>query len=185
MYWVFLPQTTSLVDMLLPQRLHVLGMGRPNLRRTCHPSFLHFWPFSKLSLLLRTILGIGWRYILQTKLRIWAFSLSLDRRSRWVAMFWWFWAESYSSRRRDGSPISMGIMASTPYTRLNGDSFVVDWGLHVYAHNTSTSSSGHRPLALFNRLRSSTSITLFAASACPLVCGCSTKLVTCLMPRSV
>ena len=33
---------------------------------------------------------------------------------------------SYSSQRRDGSPISTGIMASAPYTSLNGDSFVAD-----------------------------------------------------------
>jgi len=73
MYWVFLPQTTALVDMLLPQRLHVFGMGRPNLQRTCHPSFLHCWTFSKLSLLLRTILGIGWRYI-SWRLFVWQLS---------------------------------------------------------------------------------------------------------------
>jgi len=73
MYWVFLPQRTALVVMLLPQRLHVFGMGRPNLRRTYHPSFLHFWPFSKLSLLLRTILGIGWRYI-SWRLFVWQLS---------------------------------------------------------------------------------------------------------------
>jgi len=43
-------------------------------------------------------------------------------------MFWWFCSGSYSSRRRDGSPISIGIMASASYTRLKGDSFVADWG---------------------------------------------------------
>jgi len=73
MYWVFLSQTTVLVDMFLPQRLHVFGMGRPNYWRTCHPSSLHCWPFSKLSLLLRTILGIGWRYISQ-QLFVWQLS---------------------------------------------------------------------------------------------------------------
>jgi len=45
-----------------PQHLHVFGMGRTNSRRTCHPSFSHYWPFSKLCLLLRTISGIGSRY---------------------------------------------------------------------------------------------------------------------------
>jgi len=49
--------------MLLLQHLHVFGMGRPNWRRTSHPSFLHCWPFSKLSPPLQTILGIGWHYI--------------------------------------------------------------------------------------------------------------------------
>jgi len=51
---------------------------------------------------------------LATKLHIWAFSLSSGRRSRSMAMFWWLWVGSYSSRRRDGSPISTGIMASAP-----------------------------------------------------------------------
>ena len=62
MYWVFLPQAIVPADMLLLECLHVFGMGRPNLWRTCHPSFLHCWPFSKLSPLLRTISGIGLRY---------------------------------------------------------------------------------------------------------------------------
>jgi len=48
--------------MLLLLRLHVCGMGRPNWRRTCHPSFLHCWPFSILSLRLRMIVDIGLRY---------------------------------------------------------------------------------------------------------------------------
>ena len=65
---------------------------------------------------------------LTAKLRIWAFSTNLDWRSRWVVIFWWFLNGSYSSRCRDGSPISTGIMASVPYTRLNGDSLVDDWG---------------------------------------------------------
>jgi len=51
---------------------------------------------------------------LAASLRIWAFSLSSGKRSRWVAMFWWLWVGSYSSRCRDGSPISTGIMASAP-----------------------------------------------------------------------
>jgi len=49
--------------------------------------------------------------------------------------------------------------------------------------NELPSSSGHRPLALSNRLRSSTRITLLAASVWPLVCRCSIELVMCLMPR--
>jgi len=51
---------------------------------------------------------------LAAKFRIWAFSLSSGRRSRCKAMFGWLWVGSYSSRHRDGSPISTGIMASAP-----------------------------------------------------------------------
>jgi len=84
----------------------------------------------------------------------------------------------------EGSPISTGIIASMLYTRLYGVSLVEDWGVHLYAHNTSMSSSGHFPFAVsslfFNWLR----MTLFAASAWLLVCGCSTELVMCWMLRS-
>jgi len=51
---------------------------------------------------------------LAAKLHIWAFSLSSGRRSRCMAMFWWLWVGSYSSRHTDDSPISIGIMASSP-----------------------------------------------------------------------
>ena len=63
MYWVFLPLIIAQVYTLLLQHLHVSGKGYPNWRRTCHPSFLYCWPFSKLSPPLRTILGIGSHYI--------------------------------------------------------------------------------------------------------------------------
>ena len=62
----------------------MLGTGLPNSRRTCHPSILHYWPFSKLSLLLRTILGIGSRYTFWS-LFVWqlscVFELSLLARA--------------------------------------------------------------------------------------------------------
>jgi len=97
-------------------RHHVFRTGRPNWRRICHSS-LH-----KLVLYFLAALCLA------AKLRICALSLNSGRRSRWVHIFWWFRFGSYSSRRRDGSPIYTGIMASKPYTRLKGDSFVVDWG---------------------------------------------------------
>jgi len=53
-------------------------------------------------------------HCLAARLRIWAFSLSSGRRLRCKAMFWWLWVGSYSSRRRDGLPISTSIMASAP-----------------------------------------------------------------------
>jgi len=53
-------------------------------------------------------------HCLAARLRIWAFSQSSGRRSKCKAMFWWLWVGSYSSRRRDGSPISTGIIASAP-----------------------------------------------------------------------
>jgi len=102
-----------------------------------------------------------------------------------VHIFWWFCSELYSCRCINGSPISTGIMASTLYIKLKGDSFVVDSEVHLLAHNTSNKSSGHRPLALSNHFRNSTSMTLLAASAWPLVCECLTKLVICLMTRPV
>jgi len=73
MYWVFLPPIIVQVYTLLLQHLRVFGMGHPNWRRTCHPSFLHCWPFSQLSLPLRTILGIGWHYIFWS-LAVWQLS---------------------------------------------------------------------------------------------------------------
>ena len=62
MYWVSLPLIIVQAYRLL-KHLHVFGTGRPNWRRTCPPSFLHYWPFSKLSLPPRTILGVGSQYI--------------------------------------------------------------------------------------------------------------------------
>jgi len=41
MYWVSRPWITVQVYMPLPQHLCVFGTGRPNWRRTCHPSSLH------------------------------------------------------------------------------------------------------------------------------------------------
>jgi len=58
---------------LILQHIHVFGTGRPNWRRTYHPSFLHCWPFSKPSLPSRTILGIGLRYIFWS-LSVWLLS---------------------------------------------------------------------------------------------------------------
>jgi len=68
---------------------------------------------------------------LTAMLWICALSLNSGSRSRWVHIFWWFWSGLYSSRRRDGSPISIGIMVFALYTRLKGDSFVADWGVHL------------------------------------------------------
>jgi len=48
--------------LLLLLRPHVCGMRRPNWWRTCHPSFLHCWSSSILSLCLRIIVDIGLRY---------------------------------------------------------------------------------------------------------------------------
>ena len=61
MYWVFFLPIIAQAYTLLPQHLHVFGMGRPNWRRTCHPSFL------------RTILGIGSHYIFWS-LAVWQLS---------------------------------------------------------------------------------------------------------------
>jgi len=60
--WVSLPQINVQGDTLLLLRLHVCGIGRPNWRRICHPSFLHCWPFSILSPQLWMIMDIGLRY---------------------------------------------------------------------------------------------------------------------------
>ena len=73
MYWVSLPLIIVQAYMLLLQHLHVFGTSRPNWRRTCHPSFLHCWPFSKLSLPSRMILGISSHYIFWS-LSVWQLS---------------------------------------------------------------------------------------------------------------
>ena len=69
MYWVSLRLIIVQAYTLLLQHLHVFGTGRPNWQRTFHPSFLHCWPFSKLSLPSRTILSIGSHYT------FWSFSI--------------------------------------------------------------------------------------------------------------
>jgi len=79
--------------------------------------------------------------------------------------------------RMVGSPTMTGIIVSVPYVRLYGFSCVVVWGVHLYAHRTSISSSVHRPFALPRCFFSLFSMTLFATLACPLVCGCSTEVV--------
>ena len=73
MYWVFLPPIIAQAYTLLLQHLHIFVMGRPNWWRTCHPSFLHYWSFSKLSPPLRTILGICSHYIFWS-LAVWQLS---------------------------------------------------------------------------------------------------------------
>ena len=47
----------------------------------------------------------------------------------------------YSDIHSDGSPISIGITASHPYTRENGISLVADLGVVQYAHKISGNSS--------------------------------------------
>jgi len=69
--------------MFLLPRLHVCGMGRPSWRRTCHPSFLHCWPFSILSLRWRTIMDIGLRYTF--------WKLFVLRLSCVSGLFLWVW----------------------------------------------------------------------------------------------
>jgi len=44
--------------------------------------------------------------------RICAFSRNSVNRSRWVHRFCWFWLWSYTYPRKEGSPISIGIIAS-------------------------------------------------------------------------
>jgi len=61
--------------------------------------------------------------------------------------------------------------------RLNGVSLVDDCDVHLYAHKTSKSSSIYLPLVVPSLFFNSCRMTLFAALACPLVCGCSTELV--------
>ena len=89
--------------------------------------------------------------------------------------------ESCCSCRMDGFPISTSIMASVPYTRLHGVSWVDDWGVHLYAHSTSNSSSSHLPFAASNRFFSCPKRTLLAASAWSFFYGCSTELVICVI----
>ena len=113
------------------------------------------------------------------------FSRSSVSNSRLAHRFCWFLSQSYTCLRKDCSSISTGIIASAPYTKLKGDSLVADQGVHLQAHNTSNNSFGHLPFAPSNLLRNSTNMTLLAASTCPLVCGCSTELVICLIPKSI
>ena len=86
--------------------------------------------------------------------------------------------------RNVGSLTSIGSIASVLYVRLNGVSPVEVCGVHLYAHNISDNFSAHNPFALPNLFFSCPRITLFAASACPFVCGCSTEAVVDLIPKS-
>jgi len=78
----------------------------------------------------------------------------------------------------------MGNMASVPYVRLNGVSPVEVCGVHLYAHKIFGSFSAHNLFALPNLLFSCPRINLFAAYACPFVCGCSIEVVVDLIPKS-
>ena len=124
MYLISLRLITVQAYTCLPRHLCVFGTGRPNWRRICHPPLANDLG-QKFALYFLAVICLA------AKLRIWALSFNSDRKSRWVLMFWRFWTGSYNSRRSDGSPISTGIMASAPYTRLKGDLFVADWGVHL------------------------------------------------------
>ena len=65
-----LPQTIVLGNKLFLLHLLVCGMGRPNWRRTCHPSFQHCWPFSILGPRRQMIMGVDLHYISQ-QLVVW------------------------------------------------------------------------------------------------------------------
>jgi len=86
-----------------------------------------------------------------------------------VAMQSAFICVSWCYCRIEGSPISTGMTASVPYTRVYGASWVEDWGVHLYAHSTSTNSSDHLPLAPSKRFFNCPRMILLAASAWPLV----------------
>jgi len=105
-------------------------------------------------------------------------------RSNPTARLSWFMYKSKSCHLMDDSPTSIRIMASVSYMRLYGVSCVVVWGVHRYAHMTSNSSSVHLPFATPSLFFNSFKRTLLATSTWPFVWGCSTKLVTNLIPRS-
>ena len=73
--------------------------------------------------------------------------------------------KSNSCRLMDGSPTSTRIMVSVLYVRLYGVSCVIVWGVHQYAHKTSSSSSVHLPFAVPSLFFNSFKRTLLAASA--------------------
>jgi len=165
-------------------------MGHPSWRRIFHPSFLHCWPFSILSPRLRMIVGIGLRYTFW-QLFVW----QLNCISR---LFLWVWV-----RGRDEWPCFGGcglgrIVLGAGWVRQFQP---VSWRLHrklgwMGIRLLIIWGCTCKPIALLLTLRAIglwrylmfcavPLVTFLAASACPLVCGCSTKLVMCLLPRPV
>src|ERR1044072_327067 len=86
------------------------------------------------------------------------------------------------SIRQDRFSISIGSTASVPYVSLNGVSPVLVWAVLLYDHKMAGSSSGQRPLASSNLLFIPIITALFADSAWPFVCGCSTEAYLFWMP---
>ena len=116
--------------------------------------------------------------------RILRLSRSSLRRSSPTARLSLLRDKSNSCRLMDGSPTSTSIMVSVLYVRLYGVSCVVVWGVHRYAHRTSSSSFVHHPFAALSLFFNSFRRILLVASAWSFVCECSTELVTDLMSRS-
>ena len=113
-----------------------------------------------------------------------AFSRSSSIKSKYFLQHSLFMFEYSICLFKVGSLTSIGIMESVPYVRLNGVSLVVVCGVHLYAYIISGNFSTHSPFAFPSLLFRWPRMNLLADSACPFVCGCSTKVVIDLTPKS-
>ena len=73
----------------------------------------------------------------------------------------------------DFNPTSTGATTSVPKARVNGVSWVVDFHVVLYAHNTSGRYSTHLPLRSSNLVLNAALRVLMVTSAYPLDCGCA------------